>query len=154
MHVSLNGISIHIPADLFPLLFFSGGVLLSRALSHAVRLVCVMLTLLENNWNWTEKGEQRAFLRLFWLGLDSKVTLCERTKSEPFTTQFGDHSGDLVSFLANNRQGCAEDRGGQNLLALYLLDSLKQLAVLLACFRVSGCSWEQTSKPCSRYSLA
>lgn len=64
--------------------YFSGGVLLSRALSNAMRLVCVTLTLLENNWSWTEKGEQRAFLRLFWLGLEIK--LCERSKLEPFTT--------------------------------------------------------------------
>lgn len=93
-----------------------------------------MLTLLENNWRWTEKGKQRAFLRLFWLGLRSRVILCERTKSEPFTTQFRDHSGDLISFIANSKQGCVEDTGGQNLLALYLLDSLKQLGILLACF--------------------
>lgn len=77
-----------------------------------MRLVCVMLILLENNWSWIEKGQQRAFLRLFWLELDSKVILCERTKLEPFTTQFRDHSGDLISFLTNNRQCCVEDRGG------------------------------------------
>lgn len=45
---------------LFLFCFFSGGVLLSRALSKAVRLVCVMLTLLENNWSWTEKGKQES----------------------------------------------------------------------------------------------
>lgn len=37
MYISLNGINIHIQADLFPLLLFSGGVLLSSALSNPVR---------------------------------------------------------------------------------------------------------------------
>lgn len=68
MHISLNGINIHIQADLFPLLIFSGGVLPSRALSNAMRSVCVMLTLLGNNWYYTEKGEQKSLSKtvLVW----------------------------------------------------------------------------------------
>lgn len=68
MHISLNGINIHIQANLFPLLLFSGGALLSRALPNAMRSVCVMLTLLGNNWCKTEKGEQKSLSKtvLVW----------------------------------------------------------------------------------------
>lgn len=34
----------------------------------------------------------------------------EQTKSEPLAMQFRDHSGGLVSFLANSRQGHVEDK--------------------------------------------